>query len=72
MTIAYRNCEVCDAGEPDDIFVYELRRARDGRRCRDCITVGNGFGIDEWIYRDNPDGTRTNNLYAEIFGGGLI
>jgi hypothetical protein len=72
MTIAYRTCEVCDGGEPEEIFVYVLRCARDSRRCRDCLTAGNGFGIDEWIYRYKPDGTHTKNPYVEVFGEGLI
>jgi len=64
-----RNCEVCDSAEPDGIYTYELVWSRSvsrstAWRCHDCLTTGNGFGIDEWLYRDNPDGTRTNNPYT--------
>jgi hypothetical protein len=66
-TIHYPNCEVCDSAEPDEVYTYQLRRGQEARRCFNCLTEGNGFSVDEWVYRETPEGIRTNNPYAEVF-----
>jgi len=63
----YPNCEVCDSAEPDQVYTYELRRGKEARRCVDCLANGNGFSVDEWLYRETSEGKRIHNPYSEMF-----
>lgn len=67
--IARENCERCDSAEPGDVLTYHLRidgNESDIRRCRDCLAEGATFGVDEWVYRIEPDGTRTDNPFGVL------